>query len=643
MAKFDSLHTLDRSIRHKVKKLLSVLSDDYIIRDQIIENERLSLLLIEGPHNSWAFCGYEPQALSDEALRQLNTYNSRCLERGYLPVKYLLISAQEQDLFSQPAASPYLVTLALDSSPEITATRVQDALTAMSDTQYDNFKSEFVKESIVITKKKTRRFADSRSNDATLGSFFLDYDQERAAKMDLLYEPDDNLPVRDDYSVNLINGVAGSGKTLILINRALLYRRKNPDKKIIILIHNAPIVGWVRSIIKQHSHDIDIVVETFHAFAKQQAERVLATRINPLFKLHASHILTADEQIKLDKDKIAEEIEYINDYLISSEEDYLEYERQGRGFSLQKSQRSLIWQLYEKISAELKTDNAAGQQHLASLYIRDLCLLDSTEGLQKHDHIMIDEAQFFAPSWLQLVKKSLKTGGNIFMCADPNQGFLKHRLSWRSVGLNVLGRTRKLQQPYRSTYEIMAAANRLISLIQEEGEDYVKPEFQSIPRGPKPRVIYSASQADENTRFANELANLIRQDNISLDQIVVLTSGYAHSVQLLIEQRIGEGISLNVNNYKQQHTDQTNKVRVMSINSCTGIEASVVLVLGAGKLIAAYNDIRLSEEEKQQAMHESIRKLYVAMTRAAQQLVLFSTERLPAILDGEIESTGSTL
>lgn len=35
------------------------------------------------------------------------------------------------------------------------------------------------------------------------------------------------------------------------------------------------------------------------------------------------------------------------------------------------------------------------------------------------------------------------------MCADPNQGFLKHRLSWRSVGLNVLGRTRKLQQPYR--------------------------------------------------------------------------------------------------------------------------------------------------------------------------------------------------
>ncbi|MBS7325152.1 MAG: UvrD-helicase domain-containing protein [Thiopseudomonas sp.] len=640
MAKLDSLHTLHRTVRSKVKKLLSALSDHYIVRDQMIDNERLSPLLIEGPHNSWAFCGYAQHALPPDILNKLDSYNKGREERGYSPIKYLLISAQEQDLFSPSTACPHLITLALDSSPEVAAARIKDALTALPDEQHDNFKSQFVKESIVITRRKTRRFTDSRSNDACLGNFFLDYDQERATKMGLLHAAEDSPSDKDDYSVNLINGVAGSGKTLILINRALLYQKKNPDKKTIILIHNKPIVSWVRSIIRQHSRDI--AVETFHAFAKQQAERALATKINPLFKLYASHIPNLAEQIKLDKDKIAEEIEYINDYLISSEEAYLEYERQGRGFSLQKNQRSLIWQLYENITAALKTNNTAGQPHLASLYIRDLCLLDSPENLRKYDHIMIDEAQFFAPSWLQLAKKSLQANGKIFMCADPNQGFLKHRLSWRSVGLNVQGRTRKLQQPYRSTYQIMAAANRLISLIQEEDEDYVKPEFRSIPHGPKPKVIYTASQADENTRFLNELNNLIHQNSIPLEQIVVLTSGYADNIQQLIEQRIGQGISLDINNYTQQRADQSNKIRVMSINSCTGIEASIVLVLGAGKLIAAYNDIRLSAEEKQQTMHESIRKLYVSMTRAAQHLVIFSTEPLPSILGEAIESSGRT-
>ena len=41
-------------------------------------------------------------------------------------------------------------------------------------------------------------------------------------------------------------------------------------------------------------------------------------------------------------------------------------------------------------------------------------------------------------------------------------------------------------------------------------------------------------------------------------------------------------------------------------------------------------------------MHESIRKLYVSMTRAAQHLVIFSTEPLPSILGEAIESSGRT-
>ena len=134
--------------------------------------------------------------------------------------------------------------------------------------------------------------------------------------------------------------------------------------------------------------------------------------------------------MKLTDGQIWSEIEYINEYLIKDEDDYLEYDRQGRGFALQKSQRAHIWKLYQMVVDKMSSTKG----YLPSLYIRELALLDDTNGLEKFDHILVDEAQFFAPSWLQLVKKSLIKNGAIFLCADPNQGFLKSRLSWKSVG-----------------------------------------------------------------------------------------------------------------------------------------------------------------------------------------------------------------
>ena len=97
-----------------------------------------------------------------------------------------------------------------------------------------------------------------------------------------------------------------------------------------------------------------------------------------------------------------------------------------------------IWVLYELTVAAMS--NPEG--YLPSHYIRELALIEHTTVLQKYDHVLVDEAQFFAPSWLQLVRQSLCVGGSIFICADPNQGFLKSRLSWKSVGFNVRGRTK---------------------------------------------------------------------------------------------------------------------------------------------------------------------------------------------------------
>lgn len=79
-----------------------------------------------------------------------------------------------------------------------------------------------------------------------------------------------------------------------------------------------------------------------------------------------------------------------------------------------------------------------------------------------NDVVLVDEAQFFAPLWFEIVKRIVKPGtGHLFLAADPTQGFLKRGQSWRASGLEVRGRTLKLEKSYRTTREILSAATLL--------------------------------------------------------------------------------------------------------------------------------------------------------------------------------------
>ena len=81
----------------------------------------------------------------------------------------------------------------------------------------------------------------------------------------------------------------------------------------------------------------------------------------------------------------------------------------------------------------------------------------------------------------------------------------------------------------------------------------------------------------------------------------------------------------------------------MNINSCTGMEAGVTFVLGVGALLRRAQNLELNSEESELAYRESIRKLYVSMTRAGQKLVLFSTEKLPDSINHLVEFSGAEI
>ena len=666
-----SLADLDNNVRRKFKKVFETLDDGYQIRTPILAEAAVAQIVIEGPCKSWLLIGYHVTNPSVEELTKYLKLNNDLFRLNFNTLKYLAITDTGETMFDPKDASlSHVVIIEKQAFFDQAEKLIKANLVESSEEQFEWIMKMLFSETHIHAACTTRRAPVRRDNSAKFQTFFLNFDQEQATKLDLL----ENLPlaaqmtVESDIdhwmSVRLINGVAGSGKTLILINRAILYCKKYPDKQALFIIHNKPIVEIVRYNFTTYYGGVpkNLKICTFHSFALSQ-QSVVIGNTKPLFsgdlfsslkKQILSNELEPYQKLQISDLQIWSEIEYINDYLIEDKSAYLEYDRQGRGFALQRSQREMIWHLYE-LSVKLLA--SADKGYLPSLYIRQLAISEGVrDKLRQYDHILIDEAQFFFPSWFQLAKLSLVDNGLLFICADPNQGFLKSRLSWKNAGLNVRGRTKKLNYSYRTTCEILSAANALLESIDEDSDDFVKPDLNNMVRGSKPRVIYSNTTQDEENRFLNELKccvtlsadsskNNMLLDPASLNQIMVLFSKDTNAKRLknIIENAIGKNTVVNCNDFKDLTSNLGGRIRLASINSCTGMESGVAFVVGIGPLLNEENNLDLKEDEREIVRHESLRRLYVAMTRAGQKLILLSTQKLPNKVEALVDIDGALL
>lgn len=94
----------------------------------------------------------------------------------------------------------------------------------------------------------------------------------------------------------------------------------------------------------------NLEIATFHSFALKQYSKSYQ-RVTPVFgdanlKEEKQTVLSdkneAYTKLSLTDEQIWSELEYINDYLIKDKEEYLEFDRQGRGFSLQKVNENIF-------------------------------------------------------------------------------------------------------------------------------------------------------------------------------------------------------------------------------------------------------------------------------------------------------------
>lgn len=404
-------------------------------------------------------------------------------------------------------------------------------------------------------------------------------------------------------------GVAGSGKSLVLMALARRLLREHPDWNILVTCYNVSLASQLKYYVRSFgAPDSDetaaikaaaearLTIDNFHSLAAG----IFRSQKQPYPFLNKDQVMqTATLQSKRDHE-VAKELDEMESALL--------------GTSLQN--------------------------------------LLQMRRVQLFDAILVDESQDFHPSWLRALTLLLNGKTNwLVMAEDPNQKIYPRSFSYRDAGVNVVGRKAfKLPISYRSTREIVLTASKV---LLEDGKawdkfyaDYVAEEplefneKTSRTTGRPPDIVVSRNYEDSCEDVVRDIVEKVR-DGFEFGDIgvIYLTKTLRSAlpkqqlelfkdeddidyVRTLLARLGAAGIPyywLTESRETKASYDQfRNAVTVTTIFGAKGLEFGAAYVMG----LELFPWSQRNERENNSL-------LYVAMTRAKHVLRLYSTRDTP--------------
>jgi superfamily I DNA/RNA helicase len=280
---------------------------------------------------------------------------------------------------------------------------------------------------------------------------YLHHTQHEAA-----YRPVYNGPAR-------ITGGAGTGKTVVALHRA----------------------AYLASQLGEHAGGKPILFTTYTRNLAQSIERDLrslaGSEVLDLVEVvnvdSLAHKLVSgaesgtvkvasDDSIRQVWDDVVDELgtEFSRDFLnaeleqvilaqgIGARSDYFAATRSGRGVRLDRRARAEVWKAVEAFLREFTSRSERTYLQLA----QDAAGYLAGRTVKPYRHIVVDEAQDLHETQWRLLRAAVAEGPNdLFIVGDSHQRIYDRRASLSQVGINIVGRSRRLRINYRTTREIL--------------------------------------------------------------------------------------------------------------------------------------------------------------------------------------------
>jgi len=468
--------------------------------------------------------------------------------------------------------------------------------------------------------------------------------------------PEQRKYVQSDRSGSFrMTGGAGTGKTVVLVHRAHTLAMQNPQARILLTTYTKALSGSLReqmakldssfqlvemgqqgiSVMGMDQISYRVISDAALAEVQEAVAKVLGPGRNELVERTGQAgkelrlaVQYADPDLpeKLITPAFLEQ-EYLSVVLanvVVDEKGYLRASRTGRGTALNRAERKELWKVFAQYRRSNRMSQRATFPELAAIAAQILTAKAERSEQLPFDHVLVDEAQdFHATHWMLLRALVAKGPNDMFIAEDSHQRIYGQKIPMSRFGIDIRGRSRRLRLNYRTTAENLAYAISILSGgeytdLADEAES--TKEYRSVRSGPVPQLVSVSDQQDESQKVITYLQGWIEAGE-EPKNIAVLVRSEQRATMLsaaLTEAGVLNAVA------KTGGTAGAGKVTVMTMHSSKGLEFFKVIVMGVGsdEIPAKWSYEKLPAAEQKDALLRERSLLYVAATRARDELVL---------------------
>lgn len=240
----------------------------------------------------------------------------------------------------------------------------------------------------------------------------------------------------------------------------------------------------------------------------------------------------------------------------------------------------------------------------------------------RYGAVMIDEGHDFEPEWLKLVVQMVDPETkSLLLLYDDAQNIYEtpgKKFSLSSVGIEARGRTKILKINYRNTQDVLNLAYEFAREVMmptanadEDIPVLVEPESAGR-RGSKPQLIRLPSFRKE-TEYLIDRAKSFNAQGIAWNEMAIVYRSKFMGENIYSEfEQVGIPIEwVNRDSESRNYNPTAQSIKLVTMHSSKGLEFPVVFVPGVGFM-----------PTKDRSPEEEARLLYIAMTRAIDELVM---------------------
>lgn len=465
----------------------------------------------------------------------------------------------------------------------------------------------------------------------------LDYPWE---KWTVFLHPAQRELVERDYSGPArVSGSAGTGKTIVALHRAVYLTRNNPDARVLLTTFSESLASALRTKLRRligneprlgerlEVHALDTIGERLYGFHFDKPEIASRADISILLKQAASEV----NGQKFTQRFLTTEWEQVVDaWQLKDWESYRDVVRLGRKTRLPESHRQALWTIFEKVQHSLQS---GGLVTYADMFSKLAIRLAESHN-RPFDFAVIDEAQDVSVAQLRFLAALAVNDNSLFFAGDLGQRIFQQPFSWKSLGVDIRGRSRNLRINYRTSHQIRMQADRLLGpeVADVDGNVEERRGTISVFNGPKPTILECATAEEEIQSVANWLKE--RSDEGLMPHefgVFVRSANELERAKAAVSAADLPSVILD-----EKVETVSGQVSISTMHLAKGLEFRAVVVMACDdEIIPLQERIEtVADDADLQEVYDTERHLlYVACTRARDHLLVTGVNPASEFLD----------